>query len=269
MFTLLQNYIPTAIFSIVKKRGVATLQSGNPGFPDPPPTVNPAYVCDDATVCTPTLPTITQSGGIDCMVAGGGSVVLTAHCGVGGYTWSTTAGQLSSSFGVSVTLIPATNSGGSVLGNAYRRLFLEASCGSPNSFALLSATFKCDDSYNSSLGIQTIASCTDANPCPTTCPDTFFDALGLGDFGMSSVQCANGTCDNPSACGGALFGFTPSPCPSTDVARYTGSTVIEDLRTPQMIADGCNPCGSSMSAGAVVTVTDALGQSAFVTINIE
>lgn len=160
------------------------------------------------------------------------SLTLKVCGGIGPYTWSNTgSATVSPTTGSTVTVRPPTNNGSAVSGVAYRR------------------------------DIVTCLFCT-GGACTTENPHVS-ELYGCNDLLLA--------CTTTSSCGpfpggpGGIVNCCPSSavCPNTDVSvcgSPVGTYSIQscDVRTAQMITDGCNPCGV-VANGATVTVTDSLG----------
>lgn len=186
---------------------------------------------------------LTGGGGTINCLTGDSTVPIFVNGGVGPYTWSTTLGSLGASTTStgSNTLGPSTNTGSSVSGTAagkcvkYCRTFIFCSC----------KAWGCDGSE--------VQACSETG-CSTICT-----AAGIN---CSCADC--GSCPNISCC---LPAFTScvSCCDTPQVdsgcacLNSHGTTV--DLRTAQMISDGCNPCITQFMNSPVVTVTDSRGNS--------
>lgn len=163
--------------------------------------------------------------------------------GANGYTWATTAGTLSASTGYSVTLTPPTNTGSGVAGDAYNSYYY--SCG--------------------------------ALPCALVDgggnPIIYRSVISRGCNDQITVACNNDV--DVARSGNCSSAVTTTPCGDIPVGTCadgsgqldcTNRVFVCDIRTAQMITDGCQPCGSVMD-GVVVTVTDSLSNSVTKEIN--
>jgi hypothetical protein len=182
--------------------------------------------------CTVSLPVI--SGAEDMVCDGAASVTLTVSGGVGPYSWGTTKGQLSSATGTSTTLTPPTNPySGSAGTTAYRitTKSLRTFCGCATSIW---------DCYDNKF--QT---CIGGNPC-----------------WAGACSCSNCTSAADAVCDTTL----PLSCGKPQCADAGGCPEVNAHKFCIDATGDCQPCAVSMDGGAVVTVTDSLGQTAFVTI---
>jgi hypothetical protein len=165
--------------------------------------------------------------------------------GKGPYTWSRTgtvnlkgvSGSTpgGSATGTKITVTPPTNSNPSEPGSAWRHDWLDCTfctagvcttCGPP-----ISEIHGCDDA---------VTVCTTTSSCGTP-PNP----------PCASVPFESGKCD-----GFGNAGATTTFCGNTVKTKHTDTYC--DVRTPTMIANGCNPCGV-VAGGATVSVTDAAG----------
>jgi hypothetical protein len=195
-------------------------------------------------------------GSIQCH--GSKEVTFTAAGGKPPYKWKATLGVLAISGDKqeSAKLSAGTNPGSAVLGSAYRvyRGAWNVSCA-----ALLAVfqDFKCDDTPHSACA----ADATDGNsryPCE-----------GLQIHPCQAINGGMPPCDGngPNNCfhGGCTefdnLKDTVNGCTSCSPAAG-GEGRLCDSRTPQMILDGCSPCGILFRNGGAVTVTDSRGKSA-------
>jgi hypothetical protein len=169
---------------------------------------------------------------------------LIACGGKGPYNWSrtgtvnlkgSTGSPGSTASGTTITVTPPANNGSGVSGTAYRVEWINCTfcvavdgvcdnCGPP-----ISEEHGCNDQV---IGCTTTSSCGSVT-CSTV--PTFGPTI-CNDFG-------NGP-DDTTFCG--------NPVKSKHLDRSC------DVRTAQMITDGCNPCGLA-ALGATVSVTDAAG----------
>ena len=155
------------------------------------------------------------------------------------YTWAVTGGltMVVSTNGRSATITPPTNSGSGVSGNAYR------SCGQ-----------RVSDIAACNVGIE-------LGGAHYGCNDQFLTGSSgaqCGSLGTTTYMCCGGTPSPCTTCTLPSCGATGAP--GEYVQAHPGAGETADLRTAQMITDGCNPCGLAVD-GKVVTVTDALGVS--------
>jgi len=195
--------------------------------------------------CAVSTPVINGAQDMDCH--GTASVTLTVSGGIGPYSWVTTEGQLSSASGTSTTLTPAANPGSGhapstgAYGIATKRIVTFCSC--------LASTWNCAGDALSTCEAVSSAGCW---------------LLGTGgscscsNCGSAADAVCDDTCTPTCSCGKSQC--AGGGCPESNAHTFC------DFRDAAAIAAGCNPCAISMSGGAVVTVTDSLGQSAFVTI---
>lgn len=186
---------------------------------------------DDGT-CAVSTPVIAGSGDLACQ--GAASVTLTVSGGIAPYSWGTTLGVLSSATGTTTTLTPPANPYAGAAGtNAY------------------SITTK---------KIHTFCAClTTVWDCYGNVFQTCSGAFSCWVGSCACTNCAtaaDAVCDSkctPCVCGKTVC--AGGGCPESNAHRFcitgTGS---------------CQPCAITMNAGAVVTVTDSLGQTDFVTI---
>jgi len=226
-FVSLVNWIPGKVHKLKKKRGVVPL-SGT------------AVDISTPSTCGVGL-TVSANRALNCH-NGILDVTLTAAGGSAPYTWATTKGIITPGIPTSTAVLtPAANPGSAVAGDA----FLIAAKFMPGFCDCVCRAFGCDDVANSAC---TGVGC---NSCwPTTC---------------SCTGCANGS--------DSLFRTDPIFDNCGKPYYVDGCTGLEalhrhcDVRTAEMISGGCNPCSISMDGGAVVTVTDNQGTSAFVAVD--
>jgi hypothetical protein len=197
-----------------------------------------AEVCGDLA--------LEADGDFECMESANVVITLTASGGVPPYTWDTDKGIVTSINATQAELVPEANPGSSVPGRAYgivakySDLFCNCSC----------QFYRCDDS----LEIE----CQD-----TGCGECWSDSGG------SSCACA--TC---AAGSDIMFRLRPTDSCNTGTPQMgsgcEGLLSVHrfcDARSGGQISGGCNPCALSMEGGAVVTVTDAVGNEAFVAVD--
>lgn len=164
------------------------------------------------------------------------SVTFTVK-GTGKFFWANSKGDfIISEDSKSATLKPGENPGSGVAGNAYVRetLAIDEHCNIP---ILASRYFGCNDNV--------IQSC------------------GLGGSGHESAQAAakcggsGPTCVAP----GNWFNGMKGIMSDAEACACVGGGHTFDLRTPSMIAAGCNPCGNQFIKPAVIRVTDKRGNA--------
>jgi hypothetical protein len=214
-------------------------------------------VNDSGGSCETSFPSLMASGAMDCSLGTAACITVTVTGGVAPYDWSTNLGVISGS-GSSITLCPEANPGSGVGGNAFGKcamyccVFVSCSC----------SYFGCNDQINagcSGTGCATICSATGRNCTCSSCSGCSpLDCCLGGQPGCMSVN----SCNHGGCCG-------TTNNPGNGCACLAASGAQADLRTGTMISAGCNPCSISMAGGNVtVTVTDALGSSAFVVIDV-
>lgn len=202
----------------------------------------------------PSIPLNAAGGTMNCF-SGDTSVPLVATGGVPPYTWSTDRGVITVGDPTSsATLTPATNTGSSVAGTAYGKQ-VKVCC-----------------TFTSCVG--SLWNC--AGQITTTC-----SSVGVPDCGLGNCAC--------SVCSGCshLSGCVTQPdcaCRNDPALNCCGNGTTFasscaalnavgtacDLRSAQMIADGCNPCAVQfMSGEPVVTVTDSEGNQFSFTVTVE
>ena len=162
-----------------------------------------------------------------------GSVTFTGTAAsADGATAESESGQI-------VEIIPPTNAGSGVAGNAYR--FCKKTVDS--------------DFAGDSVTTENIFGCDDA-----------FIACNTSPVGCASTPCCEGPGDT-GCVGGSFDGcrcWVGGAVPCTQCGRTFGT--FEDLRTAPMIAANCNPCG--LQSGVVITATDATGASVAITLGV-
>ena len=191
-------------------------------------------------VCT--LPSINASGEMDCL--GAASVTLTVSGGVGPYNWTTTVGVLTGSPGVSVVLTPPTNPGSTYVPT-------QAAFGITTKF--ISTFCDCRTTLWNCAGVK-IQECLAPNSsgCWQDCGGSSCTCGNCSQAADAVCSITAGVCGKPACAGGA--------CPENNAHCFC------DIRSGDQIANFCHPCAIMMQGGAVVTVTDSLSQSAFVTV---
>lgn len=274
-FTLLTNWVPALLRALKKKRGVAALDSVSSPManlifqdnflrtfcPTCPGVALGACNCPGAgvitvyngcgfVVCFGTAASVSAlqvavSGPLVCPV---GTVTFTASAGVPPYNWSTTKGILTLNASHTIATLTATaNPGSGVSGNAYKlRVVGKIDDGFGCSDQIVVRTHGCADQVTencASWGIQ------------SPCPFNPLDECGQDVCALAPHKCQNcvGTPGVHCGCIAPIDFHDGLPC---------------DIRTGQMISLNCNPCRISM-IGAVVTCTDAVGQSVIVVVTIE
>lgn len=193
---------------------------------------------DDGT-CDVSTPVI--AGAIDLDCHGAASVTLTVSGGIAPYSWGTTLGVLSAATGTTTTLTPPVNPyAGAANTNAYQitTKFISTFCDCRTSIW---------DCYG---GVKQTCLGSSGQPCWGTCDG------GAGCSCSSCASAAGAVCDN-----------TCTPSCSCGKPQCSGVCPEDNLHCFCINGTGsCQPCAISMNAGAVVTVTDSLGQTDFVTI---
>jgi len=173
------------------------------------------------------------------------------------YTWTTTAGSVNPPNGTRVTVKPPTNTGTAVVGTAYKKEGHHLGC--------TSRPADCNRNDCNNGG------------CSPGCVVIAFTRINVGCDGVvdsnSSSGCGIGW--DPEVQGGELVRSGDPKCSGCEPFNATSTLLVltntdrgkvTDLRTQQMIDDGCEPCAVAMDE-AVVTVTDALGVSVATIIN--
>jgi hypothetical protein len=194
----------------------------------------------DGAVCELSAPSISSSGDMDCL--GGASVTLSVTGGVGPYSWVTTKGVLDSATGTTVHLTPPANTYSGISGT--------------NAFAITTkaiGTFCfCKTSVWDCYG-------TKWQTCLGINNDCWLDCGG---------QC---TCNNCTTAADAVCDTSCSPSCDCGKSQCADSFGCPEVNAHCFCTSGdgdptCLPCAISMNGGAVVTVTDSLGQSSFVAV---
>jgi hypothetical protein len=154
------------------------------------------------------------------------------------YRWQVTVGQLDRTDGMVVKLSPPVNvNPGSSPGVAAFK-WAAKYCSALGFNDCVCQMFDCaGNALNACEGIG----CSDALPVGCGCAGGT-DSCTLYSDGATSPGCAGLPVFNP-------------PCSGLPALHYT-----KDLRTQNMKDNGCKPCSAEMN-GAVVTVTDSLGNS--------
>ena len=201
-----------------------------------------ACACTQSPAGTLTIVSCTAGSSMGC--SGSNPHLDLKVCGgVPPYSWSTTGGTMSGTEGNGITLTSPANTGSGVAGIAYTSEVFAVGYGQCNQNASVGTDYGCNNQVINPCGYRLLicGPCTNSAKCS-----------GSGDL------CAPGGCndglkamiDGNEAC--ATCGSGGTTC---------------DLRSAQMITDGCNPCGTAMP-GKVVTVTDSLGTSVSKTIAV-
>lgn len=189
---------------------------------------------DDGT-CAVSTPVIAGATDLDC--EGTASVTLTVSGGIAPYSWVTTLGVLSAATGTSTTLTPPANPYSDAAGTSAFRATTK----------IIGTFCSCRTSIWDCYGTK-YQTCIGTNSCWA---------------GVCGTSC---TCVNCSTAADAVCTTNPAlPCGKS---LCSGSGCPED-NAHCFCIDGtgnCQPCAITMNAGAVVTVTDSLGQTDFVTI---
>ena len=216
--------------------------SGAPGTGGPGGGGGATCACSPTTPGQLTLKCCTTDCSLTCattkslkLIACGGMPFTVGKA----YTWAVTGGltMAVSTDGRSATITPPTNSGSGVSGNAYR------SCGQ-----------RVSDIAACNVGVE-------LGGAHYGCNDQFLTGSSgaqCGSLGTTTYMCCGGTASPCTTC--TLPSCGADGAPGTYVQAHPGAGETADLRTAQMITDGCNPCGLAVD-GKVVTVTDALGVS--------
>jgi len=190
--------------------------------------------------CSISTPSISGATDMDCQ--GAASVSLSVSGGVGPYSWATTLGNLSDATGPTTTLTPPANpwtgaSGTNAYGIATKHIDVFCSC--------RASIWDCYGNQWQTCAAPNSLGCWQAcggAACTCTNCTTAADAV-------CDTSCNPNCSCGKSACGDAE-GWPES---NAHCFCITGT-------------GDCQPCAISMNGGAVVTVTDSLGQTAFVTI---
>jgi len=167
--------------------------------------------------------------------------------GIPPYSWSTSKGTVTPTTGTSTTLTPPANPGA-----AYN----------PGTIAYGIATKYIDvfcacNSSHWDCGENLVQECL--HPNSTSCWQVCHPEGGCPCSNCATAADAVcSTCSPICSCG-------KSPC-GGNVCPEALAHCFCDERTADQIANLCNPCPIALSGGAVVTVTDALGQTDFVTV---
>lgn len=188
--------------------------------------------------------TSNPTNSMNCAAANKG-LNLQACGGQGPYSFSSTGdiNFVGSSIG-RATVLPATNNGGSVAGDAYLKM-IRTCVPSLASVVVYYEIHDCSDAITATFQ-------NDGTTGPFNCPDAAHQIT------CASLPVCKGTDAEPGNCncGAGNFPGTTGVSPDTYCDTSIGS--VCDKRTGTMISNGCKPCGVS-SNGATVTVTDALG----------
>jgi hypothetical protein len=151
-----------------------------------------------------------------------------------------------------INVVPPTNSGSAVSGEAYQLVIGSCNCGhsggSDHACGRTGYAYGCNDQ---SLG-------ADATPPGSG-----------GTFVWVDHTCSCSTHEGhalaaPACAGVASAVSCGTHCTSANEQCHKEYGALEDVRTAQMILDGCVPCG--VNQGATVTVTDAAGVSVSITL---
>lgn len=204
----------------------------------------------------PNLPLNVDGGEGNCF-SGDGTVALVATGGTQPYSWSTTVGTITQGSGGNATLNPPTNTNPTYGGSGF------TAYGKCASWCCVFVNCSC--SFWNCAG-EKIVDCAAAG-CATCCTD-----VGL------SCSCSSCSGCNTTCCGGDAPGCSPAdplctlPCcggarTSTLCSCLSSTGRLCDERVQADIDAGCLPCAPEMNDGAVVTVTDATGQSASISIS--
>src|SRR3990167_4479773 len=174
-----------------------------------------------------------------------GIMVLGACGGEPPYIWSLVkagGGTIAASGSNQATLTKPANTGSGEAGDAYTtEIFAVGFASSCVSDASAGVEYGCNDQVTAACHLRALKCgvCDDSAKCS-----------GTGD------TCTGGGCQD---------GLIAMIDGNETCATCSGTGTTCDLRTPGMIAAGCNPCKAAM-AGTVVTVTDSLGVSVSKTI---
>lgn len=185
--------------------------------------------------------------------SGGQSLTCVVCGGVPPYTWEATKGVLDKNTGFKVTLTPPSNPGSGVPGVAFNASINYVGCG-----------------HDSGTNHPCASGCAEYN-----CAGAFISCPAGGHgpnynfvFGDTACQCADHSGHSVSGCSP----FTQVQCTNvggSDACQNAKDFgAINDKRTQDMKNQGCSPCVVSMLS-AVVTVTDANGNSASRTVTVK
>jgi hypothetical protein len=189
---------------------------------------------DDGDACTLSTPSIGASGDMDC--EGSMAVTLTVTGGIGPFSWGTTKGILTPTTGTTVVLTPPVNTYSGPIGtNAF-------SMGTKSKKTFCGCRSTVWDCYGTKW-----ATCQSSHTCWNT---------GFACSCANCSQAADAVCVQPGHSGCGLPTCNDADgCPENNAHDFCINATGD-----------CYPCAVSMNGGAVVTVTDSIGQTAFVTV---
>ena len=183
-------------------------------------------------------------GGSTCSInckAGETSISLKACGGTPPYTWSTTYGTIEVSGTrnerASVRVVKTTG----IAGTAYDT---HGCCGNVG----VTRAFNCEDQMTGCAGEAHSPHTASNEGCMLSNASCSATGAICGDTGCIEVA------------------FDASGDPSTSACNAAKDGIPFDLRTAQMITDGCKPCG--LLSNAVVTVTDSVAASTTKTLDV-
>ena len=203
----------------------------------------------------------------DCSLGCSGSKQLKVKVcgGIGPYTFSRTGsvnfrnqnGTTSSSvvtdkksISPEAIVVPPTNSGSGVAGDAYW-VVKRACLNSTTSVVSVYQAYTCNDVASGSCS---------SGSFPINCPD---GAHQLACTSAPKCLPAVGSVGNCN-CGDGNFLGVAGQTGCEVCGNSTTGGVACDVRTPTMVSDGCAPCG--VTGGDVITVTDSAGVSVSITV---
>lgn len=154
-----------------------------------------------------------------------------------------------------VNVVPPTNSGSAVSGDAYQLVIAANNCGHVTGEGIPATNHSCSRS-------SYIYDCNDANGTSDSSPSGTGGTYVWVDH---TCSCSDHEGHPMTGCAGVSTSVSCSVhCSSNNEQCHKNYGAMEDLRTAQMILDGCAPCG--LQAGSTVTVTDAAGVSVSITL---